>query len=211
MWVYSQRRSCPAAALGCSYTAPAPGGCSASPSLFSHSADGGPRAETVCLHTVNTQKIVCSLALQEALLYVSVCMGIWFFNLHVPMSSVCVCTSFCSVCVWACAWSNWLFSLLASCRCWFSREPSLSCRTSSLFSRDSKLLLRTWLCSLVLQAQARTRTDTQIDDTILSSAGGFNIFKSNEHRMISIYMYHSALLCAAVCKCLYLLIRCLYI
>lgn len=96
MWVYSRRRSCPAAALGCSCTAPAPGGCSASPSLSSRNADGGLRAETVCLHTVNTHKIVCSLAL--CMLNVCSCMHVSSNYMYlclkcvrVPLSAVCVC------------------------------------------------------------------------------------------------------------------------
>lgn len=89
MWVYSRRRSCPAAALGCSCTAPAPGGCSASPSLFSRSADGGLRAETVCLHTVNTHKIVRSLAL--CISSVCSCMHVSSNFMYLCLKCVCVC------------------------------------------------------------------------------------------------------------------------
>lgn len=109
-----------------------------------------------------------------------------FLNLSIKKEILKVRTSFCNVCVWAWAWSNWVFNLLASCTCWFSREPSLSCRTSSLFSRDSRLLVRTWLCSLVLHTHAEMHTDV----VVIYSAADHKDFQRWQLYYQSVFFYY---------------------
>lgn len=84
---YSRSWSCPAAASGCFCTVPAPGGCSASPSLSSHNADAGPEAASVCLHTIHTHTI---MLLWDCKVFLNVSIKAEILKC-VPPSAMCVC------------------------------------------------------------------------------------------------------------------------